>query len=119
MNGPTALCWALASLSLFFSFVMFFTQTVGFLRRVISPSQGRYLLLGQDKHRINAHTDIHALSGIRAQDPSVGAGEVPKLLIRKRYYVLFLIPVFIVQATKLVQFTWYNTSMHFAARVRT
>jgi hypothetical protein len=30
---------------------------------------------------------------------------VPKLLIRKRYYVMFLIPVFIVQVTKLVQFT--------------
>jgi hypothetical protein len=30
---------------------------------------------------------------------------VPKLLIRKRYYVLFLIPVFIVQVAKLVQFT--------------
>jgi hypothetical protein len=30
---------------------------------------------------------------------------VPKLLIRKRYYTLFLIPVFIVQVTKLVQFT--------------
>jgi hypothetical protein len=30
---------------------------------------------------------------------------VPKLFTRKRYYVLFLIPVFIVQVTKLVQFT--------------
>jgi hypothetical protein len=30
---------------------------------------------------------------------------VPKLLIRKRYYVLFLMPIFIVQVTKLVQFT--------------
>jgi hypothetical protein len=30
---------------------------------------------------------------------------VPELLIRKRYYVLFLIPVFIAQVTKLVQFT--------------
>jgi hypothetical protein len=30
---------------------------------------------------------------------------IPKLLIRKRYYVLFLMPVFIVQVTKLVQFT--------------
>jgi hypothetical protein len=30
---------------------------------------------------------------------------VRKLLIRKRYYVLLLIPVFIVQVTKLVQFT--------------
>jgi hypothetical protein len=52
---------------------------------------------------------------------------VPKLLIRKRYYVLFLMPVFIVQVTKLVQFTQYNTfskippstSMHFATPVRT
>jgi hypothetical protein len=30
---------------------------------------------------------------------------VPKLLIRNGHYVLFLIPVFIVQVTKLVQFT--------------
>jgi hypothetical protein len=30
---------------------------------------------------------------------------VPKLLIRKRYYVLLLISVFIVQVTKMVQFT--------------
>jgi hypothetical protein len=30
---------------------------------------------------------------------------VPKLLIRKRYYVLFLIPGLIVHVTKLVQFT--------------
>jgi len=30
---------------------------------------------------------------------------VAKSLIRKRLYVLFLIPVFIVQVTKLVQFT--------------
>jgi hypothetical protein len=43
------------------------------------------------------------------------------------YYVLFLLPVCIVQMTKLVQFTKYNafskippsTSMHFATRVRT
>jgi hypothetical protein len=34
---------------------------------------------------------------------------VPKLLVRKRYYILFLIPVFIVQVAKLVQFTWCNT----------
>jgi hypothetical protein len=33
---------------------------------------------------------------------------VAKLLI-KCYYVLFLISVFIVQVTKLVQFTQYNT----------
>jgi hypothetical protein len=52
---------------------------------------------------------------------------VPKLLIRKRYYGLFLIPVFIVQVITLVQFIQYNTfskippstSVHFAACVRT
>jgi hypothetical protein len=52
---------------------------------------------------------------------------VPKLLIRKRHYVQFLTTVFIVQATKLVQFSQCNTfliitpsrSMHFATRVRT
>jgi hypothetical protein len=38
---------------------------------------------------------------------------VPKLLIGKIYYVLFLIPVFIVQVTKLVQFTYYNTFSKF------
>jgi hypothetical protein len=30
---------------------------------------------------------------------------VPKLLIRKRYYILFLMPVFDVQVVKLAQFT--------------
>jgi hypothetical protein len=30
---------------------------------------------------------------------------VPELFIRKRYYILFLIPVFIVQVTKFVHFT--------------
>jgi hypothetical protein len=34
---------------------------------------------------------------------------VKKLLRRKIYYALFLMPVFIVQVTKLVQFTLYNT----------
>jgi hypothetical protein len=51
----------------------------------------------------------------------------PKLLVRKRYYLLFLTPVFIFQVTKLVQFTQYNTfpriapskSMQFATRERT
>jgi hypothetical protein len=42
---------------------------------VISPSQGCYLHTGQHKHRINAHTDIHALSGIRTHDPSFRASE--------------------------------------------
>jgi hypothetical protein len=38
--------------------------------------------------------------------PKVFRYTVPKLLITKIYYVLFLIPVFIVQVTKLVQFTY-------------
>jgi hypothetical protein len=39
------------------------------LNGVISPSEGRYLLKEQHKHRINL--DIHASSGIRTHDPSV------------------------------------------------
>jgi hypothetical protein len=66
---------------LFFTFVIFFTQTVGLLGQEISSSQGRYLHTLQHKHRINEHTDIHALRGIRTHDPSFRA--------RKR---LFLIP---------------------------
>jgi hypothetical protein len=38
----------------------YFSQTVGLLRRVISSSQGLYLLTGQHKHRINAY--IHQTS---------------------------------------------------------
>jgi hypothetical protein len=52
---------------------------------------------------------------------------IPKFSKRKGYYILFLIPVLIVQVTKLVQFTQYNAfskippsaSVHFASRVRT
>jgi hypothetical protein len=54
---------------------LFFTQSVGPLGRGISPSQGRYLHTGQHKHRINAHTDGHTLSGIRTHDPSFQASE--------------------------------------------
>jgi hypothetical protein len=72
INGSTA---HLLGLGPFFSFVIFFTQTVGLLGRAISPSQGRYLHTGQHKQRINAYTDIHALRGIRTHDPSVRAGE--------------------------------------------
>jgi hypothetical protein len=39
---------------LFFSFVIFLTQMIGLLGRVLSPSQGRYLHTKQHKHRINA-----------------------------------------------------------------
>jgi hypothetical protein len=39
------------------------------------PVASLYLYTGQHKHRINAYTDIHALSGIRIHDPSVRASE--------------------------------------------
>jgi hypothetical protein len=55
---------------LFFSFIIIFTQIVGLLGRVISPSQGLYLHTGQDKHRINSHTDIHALMGFEPTIPA-------------------------------------------------
>jgi hypothetical protein len=41
----------------------------------MSPSQDRYLHTEQHKHRINAHTDINALSAIQNHEPSVQAGE--------------------------------------------
>jgi hypothetical protein len=44
-------------------------QSVGFLGRGISPSQGRYLAQTQNKHR---HP---CLSGLRTHDPSVRVGE--------------------------------------------
>jgi hypothetical protein len=43
--------------------------------RGISPSQGSYLHTGQHKHRINAHANIHALSGIQTHDHSFRANE--------------------------------------------
>jgi hypothetical protein len=70
--------WLYSSLlgpGLFFTFVIFFTLSIGLLGRVISPSQGRYLHAGQHKHRINAYTDIPAFSGIGTHDPSVRASE--------------------------------------------
>jgi hypothetical protein len=33
---------------------------------------------------------------------------IPTFLVRKKYCIMFLIPLFIVQVTKLVQFTYYN-----------
>jgi hypothetical protein len=39
----------------FFS-LLIYTQSVGFLGRGISPSQGRYLHAEQHKHRINGHS---------------------------------------------------------------
>jgi hypothetical protein len=60
---------------LFFIYVIFFTQSVGLLGEGISPSQGRWLHTGQRKHRLNAHTDIRALSEIRIHDRSVQTSE--------------------------------------------
>jgi hypothetical protein len=65
----------LLSPGLFFSCVIFFAQTVGFLGREISLSQGRCLHTGQHKQNKRTHTDIYASSGIRAYDPSVRASE--------------------------------------------
>jgi hypothetical protein len=64
----------------------FFTETVGLVARMINPSQGRYLHTGQDKHRINAHTDIHALRGIRTHNPSVRASEDSSCLRPRSHY---------------------------------
>jgi hypothetical protein len=42
------------------------------------------------------------------RDVAISLYSAKKLLIRKRYYILFLIPVFTVQVAKLVQFTLCN-----------
>jgi hypothetical protein len=38
-----------------FSSILIYTQSVGLLGRGISPSQSRYIQIGQHKHRINLH----------------------------------------------------------------
>jgi hypothetical protein len=43
----------LLGLGIFFSFVIIFTQTIGLLGRVISPSQGRYV---HTQHKQNKRT---------------------------------------------------------------
>jgi hypothetical protein len=58
-----------------FSPSRFYTQSVELLGRGISLSQGLYLHTEQHKHRTNAHTDIHALSGIRTHNPSFRVSE--------------------------------------------
>jgi hypothetical protein len=53
-----------------------FSQTVGLLGRVISPSQSLYINTGQHKQNKRIHTpNIHTLSGIRTHDPCVRASE--------------------------------------------
>jgi hypothetical protein len=67
LYGSTGV-WTLAA----FCFLILHTV----LGQGISPSQGRYLDIEQDKHRIKAHNrDIHASSGIWTHDPSVRGGE--------------------------------------------
>jgi hypothetical protein len=51
-NGSSSPFRALAS----YDFRNHFSQTIGLLGRVISPSQGRYLNTGEHNYRINAYT---------------------------------------------------------------
>jgi hypothetical protein len=103
--GSIALCWALATFSVFRSY----TQSVGLLGRGVSPLQGRYLHTEQHKHRINAHsTDIHALSVIRTHDPSVRVSEESSRLSpnghcdRQSEYVPHLITASLISLSKLI-----------------
>jgi hypothetical protein len=56
-----------------FQFLVIFTQLVGFFGR--GSARRRYLHTGQHRNTEYRHTDIHDLSGILNQDPSVGASE--------------------------------------------
>jgi hypothetical protein len=73
----------------FIQFRNHFSQTVGHLGRVISPSQGRYLNTGQQKTQNTCKRiytpNINALSGIRTQDPSVRASEDSSCLRPRGY----------------------------------
>jgi hypothetical protein len=69
--------------------------------------------MSEEKRTVFWEVTVWAILGksvyVRVSFPNVCEIEpfhctVPKLLIRKRYYVLFLMPAFIVQVTKLVQF---------------
>jgi hypothetical protein len=51
-----------------------FSQTAGFLGRVISPPQGRYLNTGLHKHRINAYTQQTSVPWV-GFEPTIPASE--------------------------------------------
>jgi hypothetical protein len=63
-----------------------FLYTVGLPGWGIIPSQGPYLHTGQHKHRIDAHTDIHALSWIWTHDLSVRESEDSSCLKPRGHY---------------------------------
>jgi hypothetical protein len=58
-------------------FLNHFSQTVGLLGRVISPSQGRYLNTRQHKHRINAYTHQIPMPSV-GFEPTISASERAK-----------------------------------------
>jgi hypothetical protein len=90
---------------LFFSFVIFFTQTVGLLGRVISPPQGRH------KNRINANTDTHALNGIRTHDPSVERAKTVRALERAATVVGLQFCYFMLISLSLTLISWVFYAM--------
>jgi hypothetical protein len=51
-----------------------FSQTVGLLGRVISPSQGRYLNTGQHKHRMSTTTHQTSMPWVRFE-PTIPGSE--------------------------------------------
>jgi hypothetical protein len=56
-----------------------FSQTVGLLGRVISPSQGLYLDTAQQKHRINAYTHQTSMTLV-GFEPKIPASERAKMV---------------------------------------
>jgi hypothetical protein len=54
-----------------------YSQTIGLLGRVISPSQGLYLNTGQHKHRINAYTHRTSMPWV-AFEPTIPTSERAK-----------------------------------------
>jgi hypothetical protein len=60
--------------------ILIILQTVGLLRRVISPPQGRYLNTGQHKHRINTYTYQTSMLYV-GFEPTITASEPAKTVL--------------------------------------
>jgi hypothetical protein len=108
LNFLTSLSLFIRSLLLFFIFFTgLFSEIFTVALAIYRLSQEERSIFGEiavsDFQKKNGHA--HVSHSERISEIEIFDCTVLKLFIRKRYYVLFLILVFSVQVTKLVQFT--------------
>jgi hypothetical protein len=95
-----------------------FTQTVGLIGRVISPSQGRYPHTGRHKHRTDAyrHLCLERNSNPRSQVHALD--RVAIVIGRKRYtrvkfvHTLYNLPVNVNSSCRVYQCYAFRNTMH-------